>query len=166
MNISQVIEWFKISNTHLFAVAIGCSIVLFTPEDFLRKFGLFNIKETYQTIISLLLLLALSILGARGCAAIITWIKQRFIWHGNLKEMKKRLHDLTLEEKQILRIYISGNTRTQDLLIQDGVANGLVSAKIIYRSANVGSMMGGFAFNIQPWAWVYLKENPHLLEEK
>lgn len=165
MNLSQVIEWFKISNTHLFAIAIGCSIVIFAPDNFLRKLGLFNIKEAHQTIISISLLLALSMLGARGCAAIISWIKQRFIWHKNLKEMRKRLNDLTSEEKQILRKYILGNTRTQDLLIQDGVANGLVAAKVLYRSANVGSMMGGFAFNMQPWAWVYLKENPYLLED-
>jgi hypothetical protein len=165
MNFSQVIEWFKISNTHLFAIVIGCSIVLFTPESFLRKLGLFSIKEAYLTIISVSLLLALSMLSARGCAGIIAWIKQRFIWHKNLKEMRKRLNDLTPEEKQILQKYILGNTRTQDLLIQDGVANGLVAAKILYRSANVGSMMGGFAFNIQPWAWVYLKENPYLLED-
>jgi hypothetical protein len=159
------VEWFKISNTHLFAVVIGCSLILFTPEGFLGKLGLSNIKATYQTMISALFLIALSILGARGCAAIIRWIKQRVAWDKNLKEMQNRLNDLTPEEKQILQQYILGNTRTQDLLIQNGVVNGLVAAKILYRSANLGSSAGSFAFNIQSWAWVYLKENPNLLQD-
>ncbi len=164
MDWSQLINWLKISNTHLFAIVIGCSILLFAPNTFIQKLGLSGIRNSYQLVISALFLIAISILGARGCVAIIQWIKKRITWRKNLKKRQQRLHSLTPEEKKILRDYIYGNTRTQTLLIQDGVAQGLASETIIYRIASVGDMLDGFAFNIQPWAWEYLNKNKELLE--
>ena len=164
MDWSQLINWFKISNTHLFAIVIGCSILFFAPDTFIKKLGLTSIRDSYQLVISVLFLIAISILGARGCVAIIQWIKKRITWRKNLEKIQKRLHHLTPGEKKILRDYIYGNTRTQNLLIQDGVAQGLALEKIIYRTASVGDMLDGFAFNIQPWAWEYLNKNKKLLE--
>jgi hypothetical protein len=47
--------------------------------------------------------------------------------------------------------------------MDDGVIQGLVAEKILYRSANVGSLITGFAYNVQPWAWDFLNANPHVL---
>jgi len=73
MSWSQLIEWLKISNTHLFAIIIGCSILLFLPHAFLKKIGLYNVRNSYQLVVSALFLMAISILGARLCAATIAW---------------------------------------------------------------------------------------------
>lgn len=164
MDITKFSEWFKLSNTNLLAIVMGCSILLFASDNFLKKLGLFNIRNSYKIFIAIFLLISISILAARWCNAVLKWIQQRITWRRNLKRSQKRLHNLTAKEKEILRGYILNNTRTQDLLVQDGVVQGLVSENIIYRSANSGTMMGGFAFNIQPWAWSYLQANTKLLD--
>jgi len=77
---------------------------------------------------------------------------------------KRRLKDLTKEEKKLLRDYIFKDTRTQYLRDEDGVVKGLEYEKIIYPATNVGSILEGFAYNIQQWAWEYLKRHPELLK--
>jgi len=163
MDITKLINWFKVSNTHLFAVVIGCSIILFAPDKFIEKLDLFDVKNTYQLLISALFLISASILIARFFNSIIQWVRTRITWKNNLKIMQNNLHTLTPGEKIILRSYISNNTKTQTLLVQDGVVQGLVAKKVICRFANLGTMMGGFDFNIQPWAWDYLQQNTYLL---
>jgi hypothetical protein len=77
--------------------------------------------------------------------------------------LQNRLHSLSKSEKNVLRGYITKNTKSLVLSYMDGVANGLELTRIIYRSSTLGSD-SGFAYNIQPWAWEYLKKNPDLLK--
>ncbi|MBI3319988.1 MAG: superinfection exclusion B family protein [Candidatus Omnitrophica bacterium] len=62
-----------------------------------------------------------------------------------------------------MRRYVEGKTRTQYFQIEDGVIQGLVAVDVLYRSAQVGHLLSGFAYNIQPWAWEYLNRHPDLL---
>jgi hypothetical protein len=80
-----------------------------------------------------------------------------------LKGWQRRLHDLTPAEKGILDRYIGGHTRTLNLDIGDGVVQGLVGVSVLYRASNVARLTT-VAYNIQPWAWDYLREHPELLE--
>lgn len=74
------------------------------------------------------------------------------------------LRELSDDERELLRSYIEGNTKTQSLPISDGVAGGLVGIHVLYRASNVGHPGGvSFPFNIQPWAWTRLKRSPELL---
>ena len=75
------------------------------------------------------------------------------------------MHDLTPDERQVLRVYLESDTRTQYLDVQDGVAQGLAQARIIYRASNMGTLTT-FAFNVQPWAWDYLRAHRELLEDR
>jgi len=91
--------------------------------------------------------------------------KARIIWlqRGYRLSIVVRLNTLTEDEKQILRFYIANNTRANSLKIDDGVVQGLANAQIIYRSASMGDLLRGWAFNISDFAWEYLNKNPHLL---
>jgi hypothetical protein len=83
-----------------------------------------------------------------------------------LRAGKKRLHRLTIEEKQILRGYVEGQTRSMNLNVSSGIVNGLVGESIIYRASNLSNPMAGFmafSYNIQPWAWDYLNKHRDLL---
>jgi hypothetical protein len=75
-----------------------------------------------------------------------------------------KLNSLTEDEKQILRYYIAKDTRTNVLRVDDGVVQGLVAAGIIYRSANVGNILEGFAHNITDLAWDYLYVHRDVLQ--
>jgi hypothetical protein len=81
-----------------------------------------------------------------------------------LEQRKKSLHELTADEKAYLIPYVLENQNTQYFLLEDGIAGGLQAKTIIYRASNLGSLVGGWAFNIQPWARDYLKEHPELLQ--
>ena len=62
----------------------------------------------------------------------------------------------------MLASYVVGNTKTLTLDLRSGVAGGLESSRIIYRSSTLGSLHG-FDYNIQPWAWDYLRQHRELL---
>ena len=47
--------------------------------------------------------------------------------------------------------------------LQDGIIGGLRNKTVVFVASNMGSMLEGFAFNLQPWARTYLEENPGLL---
>lgn len=49
--------------------------------------------------------------------------------------------------------------------MNDGVMAGLRSKGITYLAANMGDLLNGFAFNLQPWARKYLEGNPQLLND-
>lgn len=96
-----------------------------------------------------------------ACAALLLWELLAWISKWNkensaLRKAKKRLHNLTPEEKEILCSYIEENTKTQELNIFSGVVVGLNDAGIIYYAVDE-------KFNIRDWAWNYLKKNKHLL---
>jgi len=75
-----------------------------------------------------------------------------------------KLSSLTEGEKQILRYYFAKDTRANTLKIDDGVVQGLVANRIIYRSASMGSILDGFAHNITDAAWNYICANPEVLQ--
>jgi hypothetical protein len=87
-------------------------------------------------------------------------------WRSRLlkKYRQAELHNLSPEEKAVLAQYIVLDTKTLRLGAGSGVAGGLEASKIIFRSSSFGSMGSGFAYNIQPWAWSYLKQHPEVLE--
>jgi hypothetical protein len=93
----------------------------------------------------------------------ITRTLKRRKQRAKLKSLQSELNNLSLEEKAVLASYIAHNTKTIHLGMNSGLAGGLEAAGIIFRSSNIGSMGTGIAYNIQPWAWDYLREHPELL---
>jgi hypothetical protein len=91
---------------------------------------------------------------------ITKWKNKRAVFN----HITARLNRLTEDEKQILRYYFAKQTRANNLRVDDGTVQGLVADGIIYRSASLGTMYGGFAHNISDIAWDYLIMNPNLLE--
>ena len=63
-----------------------------------------------------------------------------------------------------MRYYFAKETRANMLKINDGVVQGLVANRIIYRSASTGSLVEGFAHNITDAAWDYIHANPEVLQ--
>ncbi len=80
-----------------------------------------------------------------------------------LAERQERLHRLTQAEQEVLRPYVSEATRTQYLDLMDGVVAGLEHELVIYRPVAFFQLGLPCAFNMQPWAYDYLIERPHLV---
>lgn len=143
-------------------LGIVAAIVLFSPNSIIDKLGLLKYRDEGKPYLGVALLLCIAIAIASGIGVgVRKYNDYRFLLAG-----KKRLHRLTIEEKQILRGYIEGQTRTRYLDVNSGVVNGLAGESIIYRASSLSNPNAGlmaFAYNIQPWAWAYLNDHRDLL---
>ena len=75
------------------------------------------------------------------------------------------LKNLTPVECKYLVNYVFKQTQTAYFAPSDGVVGGLESKGILYRSSNLGRVHK-FAYNIQPWAYEQLRQNPQFLTSK
>jgi hypothetical protein len=158
------LEFLKLAPRYLIALGVMAAILLFASEEFLKLIGVLELAQDNRSVLGLTLLISVSLftisIGADGVSIVKNWWRKR----GFYQRVTDRLNCLTEDEKQILRFYIAKQTRSNVLLINDGVVQGLVSDGIIYRSASLGNIVEGFAHNINNFAWDYLNTNPHLLE--
>jgi hypothetical protein len=163
MNFPNIPEWLKISSVHLLAIAFSVGVLLFAPVEFLDLIGVTRFVNGFRMWIGFAFLISAALLLARAGASVFRdatlRVRQRWI----LKRRQRRLHQLTPSEKRALAGYIADDTRTQYFQLEDGVIQGLAAECVIARAASVGSIISGFAYNIQPWAWDYLKLHPQLL---
>jgi hypothetical protein len=167
MDFTKFLDWIKLSPKYLAAIGIFAGGLLFTPQSFTETLGLLTIIGKYRPWIGLVFFLTIALLAAHAFDPIVKYIKGS--WNGRKvrKLMEERLHNLTPDEKAIMRGYILQDSRTQYLRPDDGVVSGLQSAKVIYQASQVGGagFSFRFAFNIQPWAWDYLNKHRELIEE-
>ena len=162
--LQHIIEVLKLAPRYLAAIGLFCGFILMIPESLANGLGVRNFAQNYRQWFGVAFIAALSLLAADWCVKIIDVVMNRMRLAKYHERILKRLHGLTEEEKQILRYYIAGQSKTNILRIDDGVVNGLVSAGIIHRISELGSIIEGFAYNISEFAWEYLNENYSLLE--
>ena len=138
------------------------SILLFSPDAWLAKISLLSFKNQNAETIGLAFIISLVAVVVQATL----WLKNN-TWapYQIRKDMEKYLHDLSVQEKQILCGYVLNGIKTQYFQVEDGVVQGLNHQQIIYRSSNVGHMIRGFAYNIETWAYEYLSKNKQLITE-
>ncbi len=148
------------------AVLVAASAVLFLPAGLIQTIGLSEFRETHRMELGLALvasgsLLLIQLVAATGKLVTAPIRKRKFS-----KEIRQQLEALTYEEKLFLRPYILGGDNSVLASYSDGIANGLVAKRILYRASNVsvpGTMMA-FPFNLQNYARKELTKHPDLLD--
>lgn len=157
------LEFLKLAPRYLISVAIVSAALLFFPGSWLERIGLQGFAEEYRQWLGFVFLVSATLWVVAIAAAVWKAIASKFFRRSVRKHVIHRLSSLTEDEKQILRYYLAQNTRANMLKVDDGVVQGLVSDRIIYRSASMGSLVEGFAHNITNFAWEHLHANPELL---
>lgn len=157
-------EFLKLAPRYFIAFGIIAAFLLFSSEKTLKQLSVFEFTQNYRQFIGLTLIVTVPLFIVSIFADTIEVIKRWWRKRKFYREMEERLNNLTEDEKQILRYYFAKQTRGNKLRIEDGGVQGLVAAGIIYRSADLGSVLEGFAHNINDHAWNYLYVHPHLLE--
>lgn len=160
--LDKIVEWIKLPAIYLFAIALFTAFLLFGGDYPLKFFDLKPFVQSFKPWISIVFLLSSSLLLTHSLVSIFKFIKyqiQKRIWIG---KGKRRLHQLTTDEKSLLRSYIVDNTRTQYLSLISGIVNTLENEFIIYRASEMGRLHT-FAYNIHHWAWRYLRRHPNLI---
>lgn len=150
----------KIPAAFLVAIVSVLGLILFLPEEYAKTLAVDGFRNEYRVFLGPAFLLTLSFCAAR----ILNFFIQGHRQKQKAKKRQKALHNLTPEEKGYLVSYIEGQQNTVNVGMDDGVMAGLRSKGITYLAANMGDLLNGFAFNLQPWAREYLDQNPHLLD--
>lgn len=166
MDFSKSLEAIKLSPKYLFPVVLVSGFLLFARPSMLEVFGLAELSAKYKPYIGGVFLLAAALVLSHWAISLYKRGEKRRLWSRRIKSSKRRLRNLTAEEREVLRGYIGGNTRTRYFQLESGVVSGLQLEHIVFRSSNVGNLDEGWAYNIQPWAWDYLNENLELLFTK
>ena len=164
MDWSKLVDWLKLGPTPIAALVVASGVLVFSPVDFTAKLGVSSFLEQYRFVPGLVFLVSGSFLLAQTVAAVLPWLKKHYAWYVRERRGRERLHKLTPAERDFLSLYIQEDTRSQYSEPSNGVTCELESAGIIRRASNLSAHMHNFAYNIQPWAFEYLKKQPWCLE--
>jgi len=162
LDLSRIADALKLPVRIFVALTLVSGIILFAPDSFLGTLGLREFQETFKTWIAIVFLGsgAISFVSVPVWGFLIRDLRTRLLIHKG----KEHLKQLTLGEKKILRNYVLDDTRTNVFWIAVGEVRELEAQRILRRASEASYAGGGFPYNIQPWAWKYLKARPELLE--
>ena len=135
------------------------------PSVFVAALGLTAFIATNRSIIGVVFLASVVLLITEFCCWL--WSSWRSIQTKKRKQKARieSLTELTQDERLYLLPYIIEGKNTRYFTLEDGVVGGLEAKGILYRAANEGSILKGFAFNMQPWARKYLSEHRNLFND-
>lgn len=161
--VKSTLEFLKLAPRYLIALGVMAAVLLFSPKEFLEQIGLVDFTKNYRPWLGLTLVVT----SVLFIASMASWgwgaFQHSRRYKNAVTELKGYLRRLTEEEKQILRFYIVKETKTNHLHVADGVVQGLVAKGIIQLASSMGSVLDGFAHNINEIVWQELNEHPDLL---
>ncbi len=164
MNWDKLPELLKIETRYWVGATLVSGTILFAPDALAVTIGIDALRAIMRPYLGFFFIVTIGVAIVQIGTKVFEGIKKKRDQSKAMKVLQDRLHKLTQDEKRILCGYILTDCRTQYFSVEDGVVTGLEQAKVIYRASSVGDLYGkGFAFNIQPWAWEYLKDRKELI---
>jgi len=164
MDYSKVLDSLKLTPRVLLGVALGTGFLIVAPVRLVTTLGMSALLTSYRGWIGGAFVISSALLLGHGVSAISAFIARRWTEHLKLKRMQRALEKLSPPEQAVLAEYFTNGTTTRHFEISDGIVNGLVVKRILYRSSNIASYFTAFPFNVQPWVWEYLREHPSLID--
>jgi len=162
---SKWIEYLKLHPKYVLPIFVFCLFLLCAPISVLSILGLEKVLEEYRVVPGIILMLSASMLLVHLILKTYTSSQKQLRRRRERSRRRRVLTSLSPAEKTLLRAYMQQETKTMDLSLQDGVARNLEATGVLVR---VSTLAVGFdfstPFNLQPWAWDELRENPGLLE--
>lgn len=159
--IKSIIEKLKLKE--LFAIIfITALIITFVPNSWAQRMKIDTFRNTYQTYISLCIICISAYYVLCGAG----WIKN-FIWrktHNWKKTAIKYMQESMSPEEMWLLIdtfYDERNNRFSScgkIDYADGRKAPLESKHIIYLASQMGNLLDGFSYNLQPYALEFLNK--------
>ena len=164
VDFGKLLSALKVPLYVVLGIAIAASVALAAPHGILAALGLEAWVRTYRAWIGGAWLLSVAIFLSAVASRTWTLVSPRLVERWNIRQWRKRFHSLSLPEQSLLAEYVDNETTTRSYLVGDGVVNGLVAKKILYRAGSVSHPYEPrFDFNIQPWAWDYLLRHRELV---
>jgi hypothetical protein len=148
----------------LIAVAVASALLLFLPAPTIGQLGVESLLREYRAYIGGAFIVSCSYLAAHLLAGAAALLKTRFTARARKRQQMQWLRELTPDEKALLIPFVRDQRASRNFSIDNGVVGGLVAKRILFRSSNMGDLVRGFPYNLQPWAREVLNENPTLLD--
>ncbi|MDH2346645.1 super-infection exclusion protein B [Bradyrhizobium sp. SSUT77] len=148
------------------AVLIAASAALFLPAGLLETLGISEFRNAHRMELGFAFLASASLVTGHLLFAVGNLVSKPFRQRKFARDLRETLETLTYDEKMFLQPYIHGGENSNIASYADGVANGLVAKKILYRASNAsipGTILA-FPFNMQPYARKDLMKHPELLD--
>jgi hypothetical protein len=152
-------------------LAIACGIIIFGNSNFLETIGLLAFREENRSYIGGIFVISLSILSSQFIVLMIQFFKSLLKKYKEKKNQKTRmaamisnLESLTPGEKSYLCPFILNQQASVNFLMEDGIKGSLDNKTILIQASNLGDMLSGWAYNLQPWAREHLENNSEILD--
>jgi hypothetical protein len=161
--LKHVLNWIKPSPKYFLPVSLATGFYIFAPQKVYRFFD-FPFFFYYGPWIKAIFIIS--------CAFNITsfayWSSKGVKWACNEIRFRwisiRALKYLSSEEKSFLSDYIIRQSKSQKIKIGAGIAASLENEFIIYQASPAGNLRSGFDYNLAPWIWRRLKDQPEILE--
>src|SRR4051812_1460267 len=118
-NAVKLLDWFK-SPTRWVGLLLLCTALLFFPQTWLQKFGLFTFVQSYRAWIAFAGLFAATVLSAEFLSSCSKLFRRWFMERRKKRIATDYLQHLTVEEKGTLMYYMANDTETNYLDSADG----------------------------------------------
>jgi hypothetical protein len=164
MDYSKLLSALKLPPYIFLGIALASGLVLFTPAQFTVRLGFESLLGVYRARIGVAFVLSSSIFVVAIAAKTVPFFGRVLRERWNARHNQKRLAALSPPEQRVLAEYLKNNTTTRAQHISDGVVGGLAAKRILYQASSAGHPGSlSFDYNLQPWAWEFLKQHPELV---
>jgi hypothetical protein len=152
-------------------VAIACGVLLFGGSGFVEALDLIQFREENRALLGWGFLLSSSILLSQVLFKTAKFLQEKIqeCRAARKKEALRaaqisQLSKLTPDEKAYLLPYVRDQKASQTFPLEDGIRGSLEAKGIIFQASQMGNLIDGWAYNLQPWAREHLESNMHLLD--
>jgi hypothetical protein len=147
----------------ILTLSLSSGFVSLSGNTILVQFGIDEFTSQYEGWIGLTFILSTASLLSIIVLIILRSTRKRINEINERQEQKKKhldiVNNLSIEEQRILFHYLLKNTRTQYFNVMNGVVGGLKNKGLLQLVTEMGNYRST-AFNISPWVWRLIKENP------
>ncbi len=148
----------------VYIAGIASAISLFTPELYIEKYGLLELKAKYISELGIVFLLSLACVFVDFAGKIYSYITKLLRKKKQKANILRILQSLTPDEKACLLPYIYNQQNTCYFSLEDGVAGGLLQKRVLYLPTTQGNIRIGIAHNMRLLVREILEQQPELLE--
>ena len=157
---------FKKITPAMVAIAILSGLILFLPEDILKKMSLNDLPERWKQIIGIVFLLSIALIGTLLLFSFLSHIMSKNKNIRLKKNLKDKIKTLSPRQKAIIKQLLRSEDKTISLDKNSGDTIYLLNNLFLYMPQQVASVGWNnemiLTFTPQPWLLELYNEEPDL----
>lgn len=157
---------FKKITPAMVAIAILSGLILFLPEDILKKMSLNDLPERWEQIIGIVFLLSIALIGTLLLFSFLSHIMSKNKNIRLKKNLKDKIKTLSPRQKEIIKQLLKSEDKTISLDKNSGDTIYLLNNLFLYMPQQVISVGWNnemiLTYTPQPWLLELYNEEPDL----